>query len=321
MQVVDGLITLPLVLLRRGLFYLLMSYPIIKISAYKAWKNKPGCKPYDTDFYTEMQRIKDGYYKVIADKYRSITDSQQRQQYKINELPSLSISAVCKVWRKTENIVNHTGLLNLDIDKKSNTHINDWPAVRDQIFGMKNVVASFLSVSGEGVTFIVKINPDNHKDAFFSIVDGMKQHMGINIDPGLHDVVRLRFVSDDPEARIRFNFEEIPISEPPQHYLQNKQYFGSENSVLEPIGEADSEYNFNEAVKKAQLLYNFGEGQKWSFLVSVAGSCNVMGMSLDYCKSMVLKSFRDQTNITNERLLKPVTDVYQLYRVQHGTFR
>jgi len=297
-----------------------MTRPFIKISAYKAWKNKPGCKPYDTDFYTEMERIKNGYYKVIADKYRSIVDSEQKKLYKVNELPSLTISAVCKAWRKHDNVVNHTGLLNLDIDKKSNLHIEDWGALRDQIFGMKNVVASFISVSGEGVTFVVKINPDHHKDCFFSIVDGMKQHMGINVDPGLHDVVRLRFVSDDPEAKIRYNFDEIAISEPSQQYLQNKQHFGAEQSVLEPIGEADSEYNFNEAVKKAQILYSFSEGQKWSFLISVAGSCNIMGMSLSFCRDMVVKTFKDQTNISIDRLVKPVNDVYSLYRSQHATF-
>lgn len=296
-----------------------MTPPSIKISAYKAWKNKPGCKPYDTDFYTEMDRIKLGYYKAIADKYRSL-EGEEKKKYKINELPSITISAVCKIWRKTENVVNHTGLLNLDIDKKSNQHVTDWGQLRDQIFGMKGVVSSFLSVSGEGVTFVVKINPDNHKDAFFSIVDGIKQHMGINIDPGLHDIVRLRFVSDDPEAKIRYNFDEIQLSEPSQHYLRNKQYFGSEQTVLEPIGEADSEYNFHEAVKKAQLLYSFSEGQKWSFLVSVAGSCNVMGMSIEFCKSMVIKTFKDQTNISLDRIIKPVNDVYHLYRTQHGTF-
>jgi len=297
-----------------------MTNPIIPISAYKAWKNRPGCRPYDTDFYTEMDRIKQGYYRVIADKYRSIQDSEQKKMYKINELPSLTISAVCKEWRKTDNVVNHTGLLNLDIDKKSNLHVTDWGGVRDQIFGMKSVVASFLSVSGEGVTFVVKINPDHHKDAFFSIVDGMKQHMGINIDPGLHDIVRLRFVSDDPDAKIRYNFEEIPISEPSPDYLQRKQHFGSEQTVLEPVGEADSEYNFNEAVKRANILYSFSEGQKWSFLISVAGACNIMGMSLDYCKSMVIKRFRDQTNISNERLIKPINDIYHLYKSQHATF-
>ncbi len=135
-----------------------MQYPIIKISAYKAWKGKPGCKPYDTDFYTEMNRIKEGYYKQVAETYRSISDSEQKKKYKVDQLPALSISAVCKNWRKLENVVEHTGLLNLDIDKKSNQHIEDWGALRDQIFGMKGVVASFLSVSGEGVTFVVRID-------------------------------------------------------------------------------------------------------------------------------------------------------------------
>jgi hypothetical protein len=295
-------------------------FPIIKISAYKAWKDKPGCKPYDTDFYTEMNRIKDGYYKDIAVKFRSITDKDEKYKYKVSYLPSITISAVCKHWRNLENVVQHTGLLNLDIDKKSNQHITDWGQLRDQIFGMSGVVSSFLSVSGEGVTFVVKIHPEQHKDSFFSIVDGMKQHMGISVDPGLHDIVRLRFVSDDPGAKIRYNYDEIPFSEPSQQYLEHKKHYGQEQSVLEPIGEADSEYNFNEAVKKAETLYKFVEGNKWTYLISVAGSCNVMGMSLKYCQDQVINKYRSQTNISTDRLLKPVNDVYKLYKHQHGTY-
>lgn len=297
-----------------------MTAPIIRISAYKAWKGKPGCKPYDTDFYTEMERIKSGYYKEVAEQYRSLPDGDIKRNFKIDNLPSLTISAVCKNWRRSENVLNHTGLLNLDIDKKSNQHITDWALLRDQIFGLRGVVASFLSVSGEGVTFIVKINPDKHKDAFFSIVDGMKQIMGINIDPGLHDVVRLRFVSDDPGLKLRENFDEIPISEPSKQYLENKKFFSAQSSILEPIGDADSEYNFTEAVKRASIYYQFAQGQKWSFLVSVAGACNVMGMTLDYCKSQVEKTFLKQSGITKDRLLKPITDVYKLYKHQHATF-
>lgn len=297
-----------------------MQYPIIKISAYKAWKGRPGCKPYDTDFYSEMIKIKQGFYKPIVDQYRSITDPDQRQQYKINELPSLTISAVCKIWRKKENIINHTGLLNLDIDAKSNQHIIDWPALRDQIFNLKRVIACFLSVSGRGVTFVVKINPEKHKDTFFSIVDEMKQHLGITVDAGLHDITRLRFVSDDPDIKIRFNYDEIAIIEPSPFYLEYKKTFGISETTIEPIGEADSEYNFGEAVKKAELQYQFSEGQKWSFLISVAGSCNIMGMSIEFTRSMILKYFRDKTNISNDRLLKPVNEIYHLYKQQHGTF-
>lgn len=302
-----------------------MTPPIIKISAYKAWtgkdgKPRPGCKPYDTDFYSEMDRIKQGHYKPIVDKYRSIKDKDEKYRYKVSELPSLTISAVCKIWRKRDNVVAHTGLLNIDIDGKSNPQINDWPLVRDQIFNMRGVVACFLSVSGHGVTFVVRVHPDQHKDCFFSIVDGMKQHMQINVDVGTHDVTRLRFVSHDPEAKIRYNFDEIPISEPSQQYLENKKHFGTAETTLEPIGDADSEYNFNEAVKKASQQYKFSDGQKWSFLVSVAGSCNIMGMSLEFVRGQVLKNYRAGTNISNERLLKPVDDVYQLYSSQHATF-
>lgn len=297
-----------------------MTPPIIKISAYSAVQGRPGCKPYDTDFYTEMNRIKDGYYKPIVDKYRSITDSEQKQAYKINELPSLTISAVCKMWRKKENVVNHTGLLNLDIDAKSNTHVTDWAAIRDQIFNLKKVVACFLSVSGNGVTFVVKINPDKHKDTFFSVVDEMKTHLGINIDAGLHDVTRLRFVSHDPDAKIRYDFDQIGTIEPSPVYMAHKKSFGISETTLEPMGQADSDFNFGEAVKKAEIQYQFGEGQKWSFLVSVAGTCNVMGMSLDFCKQMVLKYFKDKTNISLDRLTKPIEGVYQLYKSQHGSF-
>lgn len=302
-----------------------MSNPFIKISAYKAWTGKngnarPGCKPYDTDFYTEMNRIKDGYHKKIVEAYRSILDEKEKIQYKIGNLPSITISAVCKDWRKLENVVAHTGLLNLDIDGKANPHISDWGAVRDSIFQMKGVVACFLSVSGNGCTFVVKVNPDQHKDTFFSIVDGMKQHFNINVDPGLHDVTRLRFVSDDPGCKIRYNFDEIPVSQPSAEYLENKKHFGSSDITLEPIGDADSEYNFNEAVKRAEGKYSFTEGQKWSFLVSVAGSCNIMGMSEKFCSDMVLTRFKEQTKISIDRILKPIKDVYKLYRSQHGTY-
>jgi hypothetical protein len=297
-----------------------MSHPIIKISAYKAWKNRPGCKPYDTDFYSEMERIKNGAYKDVVDKCREITDEEERKKYKVSYLPSLTISAVCRQWRKLENVVSHTGLLNIDIDAKSNPHITDFEQLRDQLFELNGVVACFLSVSGRGVTFVVRVNPEQHKDTFYSIVDELKVHMGINADAGVNDVTRLRFVSYDPNCCIRYDFNSLPILGPSRHYLQSKKNFGSSDFSLEPSDEADSEHNYNEAVKKAEYSYAFQQGQKWNFLVSVAGSCNIMGMSLQYCIAQTLKRFSGKSDATDEQLKRPIEGVYKLYKSQHGTY-
>lgn len=297
-----------------------MSHPIIKISAYRAWKDRPGCKPYDTDFYTEMEAIRDGKYKDVAQRCREIKDDEERKKYKVSYLPSLTISAVCKIWRKLDNVVAHTGLLNIDIDQKSNSHIKDWEALRDQLFKLNGVLVAFVSVSGNGVTFVVRVRPEQHKDTFFSIVDELKTHMGIQADAGLHDVTRLRFVSHDPNCRIRYDFDNVPILEPSPTYLQNKKNFGSQDMVLEPSDEADSEHNYNEAVKKAEINYQFTQGQKWNFLVSVAGSCNVMGMSEKYCIAQTIKRYSGKSEATDKQLADPIKGVYKLYKDQHGTY-
>lgn len=299
--------------------------PVIKISAYKAWITKegqarPGCRPYDSDFYAEMQAIKAGKYADIIKQCREIEDKDQRDFFKCAHLPSLTISAVCKEWRKLENVIAHTGLLNIDIDAKSNTHITDWPSVRDQLFQFPNIVACFLSASGRGVTFVVRVHPDQHKDTFFSIVDGLKKQFRINADAALHDITRLRFVSYDPDCRIRYNFSEIPVARPSSDYLTNKKNHGSSEYILEPVGDADNEYNFLEAVKRAETTIEFKDGSKWVFLVSVAGSCNVMGLSLPFVEEMVEKHFLEKSGINKDRLLKPVRDIYRLYTNQHGTY-
>ncbi|HEY1025330.1 MAG TPA: BT4734/BF3469 family protein, partial [Sphingobacteriaceae bacterium] len=130
----------------------------------------PGWKPMDTDFYTEMFAIRDGAYYDVVSEIRKETDPDKRQELKGRTLKAITISANVENHRKIENC-KHSGLLNIDIDPKENPEIDNWEELRDTLFEMPEVVACFLSVSGEGVTFVVKINPDKHKDVFNSIKD------------------------------------------------------------------------------------------------------------------------------------------------------
>lgn len=294
----------------------------IKISLFKPnSKGEPGTKPTPTDFYSEMAKIKDGTHFPVINKLRSITDDKEKRLYKASKLQAFTVSAFCPKYREIKGAVP-SGLLAIDLDPGSNKEVEDWGEVRDLLFTMPEVVAAFLSASGRGVCFVVKVNPKKFKDVFFSIKDELDDNFGLKLDRGCHDIVRLRFVSHDHDAKIRQDFEAIPLKEPSFAYLENKRL--KEEAVIEytgEVGDANCERAWSYAVKAAeQKVGKFGDGSKHSYLVAIAGFCNTVGMNLTYCESMVQKHYHALTDISIERLLKPVRNVYKAYPHKFNTY-
>jgi hypothetical protein len=298
--------------------------PLIPISEFKPQlmrkenRYAPGWKPQDTDFYTEMYAIRDGVYYDVVSQIRAEQDPEKRQDLKGRKLKAITISAHVENHRKIENC-KHTGLLNIDIDPKENPEVDNWEDLRDMLFEMPEVVSCFLSVSGKGVTFVVKINPEQHKDVFFSIKDELYDNFYISIDKGCHDISRLRYVSFDQNAKIRDDFDSIPVKTPSSAYLENKKNRQRAVTYIEPIEEADSEKAFEAAIRKADAKYSFSDGFKHFYVACLAGFCNTIGMSESYCRDMVLSRFGAQTDISDEKLLRPVKSIYKLYSSQHNT--
>lgn len=234
----------------------------IKISAYKpkysskAGSYVPGVTPYQVDFFDEMLAIKNGKYKDIVEIVRGISDKKERDAYKIQHLPALTISALVNDYRSLDNIDSHSGLLNIDIDAKNNEKLktqSDFEALRDTISGIPSVICAFLSVSGMGLTFVVKINPDQHEDCFRSIEWELQKNMDIRIDTGTGDVVRLRFVSYDPEMYIinPDDFDSAPIYKPVPEYLKSKKK-RSGTAATETIALTQIEHDVSYVVKQIE---------------------------------------------------------------------
>ncbi|HEY1024038.1 MAG TPA: primase-helicase family protein, partial [Sphingobacteriaceae bacterium] len=139
------------------------------------------------------------------------------------------------------------------------------------------------------------------------------------IDKGCHDISRLRYVSFDHNAKIREDFDSIPIKEPSSVYLENKKNKQRAVSYIDPIEDADTENAFDAAVRRAERDYSFGDGFKHFFIRCIAGFCNVIGMSQTYCENMVLVRYGHQTNISDDNLLRPVRSIYKIYKSQHNT--
>lgn len=295
--------------------------PII-ISSYTPHTNKegvlhPGCIPFNTSFETEMARIKAGYYKELIDKCRLIEDHKERNEFKAKYLPSLTISAICKDWRKEANVISHTGLLTFDIDKDHNPQITDWPKLRDEIFNSEKVVCSFLSASGNGLAFVIKIIPAHHKDVFYTIEMEFKALLNIIIDKSGKDIVRLRFISHDPGLKLKEDIEAVPITLPSEDYLKSKKSAG--NMVIKYSSKVDSWQTFQHAVKFASDKLDFSDGSKHWHLVNMAGYCNAVGMSEDFCIKMALNYYSNKTSVSDKDIEKPIKNVYKSYRSQFET--
>lgn len=287
---------------------------MIPISAYYPFYSSkrqtwlPGGKPYDSEFFAEMSAIISGKHRHLAERCRAIWSKEERSLFKIRNLPAFSVSCLCHTWRSRGNIIAHSGLMNIDIDSSDNLAIDDWSAFRDFISGLKFCVAAFISVSGKGLCFVVRIVPGEHHDAYGSIAFDLAK-IGVSADKGTHDVTRLRFTSYDPGGFINPNdLENIPLYRPHIEYFQHKQ--SRYTLSIFPQGAVDSEENYLKAVARARLDYEFGDGSKHFFLVVVAGWCRHYQMSESFCLEMTQKHFG---SLTAADVSTPVQNVYKTY--------
>ncbi len=125
-------------------------------------------------------------------------------------LPSFMASASANGGRKTSDLTEHSGLLQLDIDNLGAGAVD----VRDRIGKDSHVVAAWLSPGGQGVKGIMRIPAalEHHKACFAAADTYMRASYGVEIDRSCSNVNRLCFVSHDPELVWNAKSEVLPVS-------------------------------------------------------------------------------------------------------------
>lgn len=163
---------------------------------------------------------------------RSLPTKEERNEIK-KRLPQACISGVFSPTRKAENLVKHSALVCLDIDRQDNLHIDNWNEVKQELSKLPQIAYISLSVSGNGYFVIIPLRyPDYHKGQFEQLKRDFAR-MGIKIDAACGDVCRMRCLSYDAEPYV--NAEAIPYE---GYYVEprpmvNYQYSG--NDVLDKV--------------------------------------------------------------------------------------
>ena len=175
-----------------------MKFQDIEISVYRGVRDTQGHRSTLYDFLNNVE------YDAI-NELRSCNDAHRRKQIKLS-LPQATISGVFAPTRSAGNLVKHSGLICVDIDRKDNLHISNFDTLlEDVICHIEEVMYAAHSVSGNGYFLIIPLKyPARHKAQFNQLVrvfDGM----GINIDRACGDVCRLRCQSYDWHQYINLN--------------------------------------------------------------------------------------------------------------------
>lgn len=123
-------------------------------------------------------------------------------------LPAITVSGVFAPTRKEENLIRHSGLICIDIDRKGNEAIVNFSELKNELTKLKNVAYAGLSASGQGYFIIIPIkHPEHHKLHFEALKNDLESY-GLLIDSAPQNVASLRGYSFDPDAY--FNHGAIP---------------------------------------------------------------------------------------------------------------
>ena len=149
-------------------------------------------------------------------------DTEKELRYLNSELHHLKLRLRCFCWSgtfdtskeapKNNNLVQHSGRLQIDIDWKDKPRIES-EGLRDRLGKDPHIEASLLSPSGRGVKCGLLIpvcdNDVEHKRAFFAAERYFKETYEIKIDPACKDVRHICFFTHDPDLKV--NSEAVPL--------------------------------------------------------------------------------------------------------------
>ncbi len=141
---------------------------------------------YLEDFINGVQT---GAWKPQVEAYRKSKNPELKKN-----IPAVTISGVFS-QRKSDGITAFSGFICIDLDK-----LEDVEHVRRVVNNDKYTFASFVSVGGEGIAVLVRVDGKKFKESFDGLQNYYMGQYGLVIDRSCSDISRLRFVSYDPKA-------------------------------------------------------------------------------------------------------------------------
>lgn len=188
----------------------------IFISSFKRISDR---KPVDIGLDDFLRGVREGDWQDDVLHIRTISEKKERQREK-EKCPNVRISGSFTSY-SDKDLRKHSGFIAIDIDGTT-----DPESVKELVSSDPYVYAAFISISGNGVCLLFKIDATRHSDSFEAIASYLYEAYSLIVDQSGKNVSRARYVSYDPgliENSGALTFKKYPPKRKPSP--QNKILF------------------------------------------------------------------------------------------------
>ena len=199
-------------------------------------------------------------YVHKVENVRNEPDKKKRDNLKL-KLPAITPSGIFFGAPVARGLVEHTGLICIDIDAKDNIKSHYFHHLKEYIKYANCVAYCGLSASGKGFFLIIPIqHPTRHQGHFNALQMDFAAH-GIKIDPACCNETRMRSASYDPDPYINLNAETYTHTAKKTKTRKEKQSPEDLQRVVELVeaieaGRVNIAGNYLEWIKIASALAN-----------------------------------------------------------------
>jgi len=154
--------------------------------------------------------IRDVTFANKTEELRAITNDKEAKQFKANNFDYVTFSGTFSK-REDKSLINHSGLMTIDLDDLSNLEEVKKILLNDEYFETELL---FTSPSGDGLKWIVSIDltKATHLEYFNGISNYLLKTYNLKVDASGKDVSRACFVPHDRNCYINpkyiMNYEE-----------------------------------------------------------------------------------------------------------------
>ena len=228
---------------------------------------------------------------------REITDKEKFDKYKITRLEAVTISGTFNNKHLRECLIEHSNLLQIDIDNPNNLK-----SLHEKLKHDKYVLMLFYSPSNKGLKAIVQIDGSKHDSSFIAFEKYFLDTYEIAIDKQCKDVCRLMYVSHDKECFVNIEAETLKLdgaNENFEHVAPGSTKQPGQKTKKENLtkiqGRINHPKNVVECWQFTEQKATYQDGNRNEFLMMFASNCNRAGLieneslqfALDNCNDLL----------------------------------